>query len=143
MRSEDCARAGKFCSLYYFVSDAHKAKNRSLFVNLKDKSLTERVFSGEIPGEWIPTKTSEDMVSEERKVADLKIKDQFLQFPWSGGETDAFQCESRCRQVRISSFFERHSFLIPSLGKMLLYTTVDSQCWRVYDRTCTSPPHRL
>jgi len=95
------------------------AKTCSLFVNLKDKnnpSLIERVVSGEIPGGWIPTKTSEDMASEERKLADLKIKDQFLQFPWSGGATKP----KRMHSSAPVSFFERHSSLIPSLGKMLL-----------------------
>lgn len=57
----------------------------SLFVNLKDKNnpgLRENVVSGEIPSERLPT---EDMASEERKTADLKIK--AFQFPRSGGAT--------------------------------------------------------
>jgi len=83
---------------------AYKAKIRSLFVNLKDKnnpSLREGVVSGEIPGEKLPTMTSEDMASEERKAADLKIKDanffNSLGAEEQQAETDAFQC-SRCKQ---------------------------------------------
>ncbi|KAF8344652.1 transcription factor S-II, central domain-containing protein [Amanita rubescens] len=83
---------------------AYKAKIRSLFVNLKDKNnpgLREGVVSGEIPSEKLPTMTSEDMASEERKAADLKIKDanffNSLGAEEQQAETDAFQC-SRCKQ---------------------------------------------
>ena len=48
--------------------------------------------------------TSEDMASEERKAADLKIKDanffNSLGAEEQQAETDAFQC-SRCKQVGV------------------------------------------
>jgi transcription elongation factor S-II len=82
----------------------YKAKIRSLFVNLKDKNnpyLRENVVSGEIPVEKLPTMSSEDMASEERKAADNKIKEanffNSLAAQEQQAETDAFQC-GRCKQ---------------------------------------------
>ena len=67
---------------------AYKAKIHSLFVTLKDKNnpgLRRNVVSGEMPGERLLTLTSEDVTSEGRKAADLKIK--VFQFSRSEGAT--------------------------------------------------------
>ncbi len=106
---------------------AYKAKIRSIFVNLKDKNnpgLRESVVSGEIPSEKLPTMTSEDMASEERKAADLKIKDanffNSLGAEEQQAETDAFQC-SRCKQVGVFvTVFEALIVYPLFLEKMLL-----------------------
>lgn len=86
------------------TTTTYKSKIRSLFVNLKDKNnpgLRESIVSGEIPVEKLPTMSSEEMASEERKAADNKIKEanffNSLGAEEQQAETDAFQC-SRCKQ---------------------------------------------
>ncbi|KAH8105188.1 transcription elongation factor [Cristinia sonorae] len=86
------------------VTAAYKAKIRSLYVNLKDKnnpSLRENVVSGDLPVARFCKMSSQDMASEERKLADNRIREENL-FKTLGAEevqaeTDAFQC-SRCKQ---------------------------------------------
>ncbi|KAH9850957.1 transcription elongation factor [Lenzites betulinus] len=86
------------------TTPAYKAKIRSLFVNLKDKNnpgLRESVVSGDLSVAKFCRMSSQDMASEERKAADLKIAQENL-FKTLGAEesqaeTDAFQC-SRCKQ---------------------------------------------
>jgi transcription elongation factor S-II len=106
------------------VNSEYKAKIRSLFVNLKDKSnpslrvsivegallpekfasMTSQVgsFSTEIL--ILPLHIGQEMASEERKAADKKIEEEnffkSLSAAEKQAETDAFQC-SRCKQVRI------------------------------------------
>ncbi|PFH49649.1 hypothetical protein AMATHDRAFT_147250 [Amanita thiersii Skay4041] len=82
----------------------YKAKIRSLFVNLRDKNnpgLRETIVSGELPVEKLPTMSSQEMASEERKAADNKIREanffNSLAAEEQQAETDAFQC-SRCKQ---------------------------------------------
>ncbi|KAI0821760.1 transcription elongation factor [Trametes gibbosa] len=86
------------------TTPAYKAKIRSLFVNLKDKNnpgLRESVVSGDLSVSKFCRMSSQDMASEERKAANLKIAQENL-FKTLGAEevqaeTDAFQC-SRCKQ---------------------------------------------
>lgn len=82
----------------------YKGKIRSLFVNLKDKgnpSLRENIVSGELSPEKFSKMTSEEMMSEERRAADLKIKEENLFKSLGAGqqeaETEGFQC-GRCKQ---------------------------------------------
>ncbi|KAI0338712.1 transcription elongation factor [Trametopsis cervina] len=82
----------------------YKSKIRTLFVNLKDKNnpgLRESVVAGDLPVQRFCKMTSEDMASEERKLADQKIKEENLFKSLGAGEvqaeTDAFQC-GRCKQ---------------------------------------------
>jgi len=83
---------------------AYKGKIRSLFVNLKDKanpSLRESVVSGELSPEKFTAMSSEEMMTEERRAADRKIKEENLFKSLGAGEqeaeTEGFQC-SRCKQ---------------------------------------------
>ncbi|KXN91541.1 Transcription elongation factor S-II [Leucoagaricus sp. SymC.cos] len=87
-------------------------KIRTVFVNLKDKSnpgLRESVVSGELAVEKLSRMSSSEMASEERKAADIKIKEQNLFKSLSAAEqqaeTDAFQC-SRCKQRKCSYLFD-------------------------------------
>uniref|UniRef100_A0A8H8CFN0 Transcription elongation factor S-II n=1 Tax=Psilocybe cubensis TaxID=181762 RepID=A0A8H8CFN0_PSICU len=87
------------------VTPEYKAKIRSLFVNLKDKSnpsLRASIVEGSLSPEKFSKMTSQEMASEERKAADEQIqKDNFfksLSAAEKQAETDAFQC-SRCKQV--------------------------------------------
>ncbi|KAF2707496.1 transcription elongation factor-like protein s-ii [Pleomassaria siparia CBS 279.74] len=60
-------------------SEAYRAKMRSLFQNLKNKSnprLRKRILSGEIPPKTFVTMSHEDMKSEERKAADAELQKQ-------------------------------------------------------------------
>ncbi|KIJ31467.1 hypothetical protein M422DRAFT_36222 [Sphaerobolus stellatus SS14] len=82
----------------------YRAKVRSLFLNLKDKSnpgLREAVVSGEISATRLVNMSSKDLASEERKAADKKITEaNFFNTLGSleqAAETDAFQC-GRCKQ---------------------------------------------
>lgn len=82
----------------------YKGKVRSLFVNLKDKgnpNLRESVVSGELSPEKFSKMTSEEMMSEERRAADQKIKEENLFKSLGAGaqeaETEGFQC-GRCKQ---------------------------------------------
>ncbi|PPR05519.1 hypothetical protein CVT26_009003 [Gymnopilus dilepis] len=82
----------------------YKAKIRSLFVNLKDKSnpgLRASIVDGSLSPERFAKMTSQEMASEERKAADKKIQEENLFKSLSAAEkqaeTDAFQC-SRCKQ---------------------------------------------
>ncbi|PPQ91538.1 hypothetical protein CVT25_008806 [Psilocybe cyanescens] len=92
------------------VNAEYKAKIRSLFVNLKDKSnpsLRASIVEGSLSPEKFSKMTSQDMASEERKAADEQIqKDNFfksLSAAEKQAETDAFQC-SRCKQVSDTTF---------------------------------------
>ncbi|KAF8628773.1 hypothetical protein AX15_003729 [Amanita polypyramis BW_CC] len=100
------AQGVELATFTYFggTSANYKSKIRSLFVNLKDKNnpgLRESIVSGEIPFDKLPTMSSEDLASEERKAADTKIKESnffnSLAAEEQQAETDAFQC-SRCKQ---------------------------------------------
>jgi transcription elongation factor S-II len=82
----------------------YKGKIRSLFVNLKDKanpSLRESIVSGELSPEKFSKMTSEEMMTEERRSADQKIKEENLFKSLGAGqqeaETEGFQC-GRCKQ---------------------------------------------
>ncbi|KAI6131752.1 transcription elongation factor [Pisolithus croceorrhizus] len=82
----------------------YKGKVRSLFVNLKDKgnpNLRESIVSGELSPEKFSKMTSEEMMSEERRAADQKIKEENLFKSLGAGaqeaETEGFQC-GRCKQ---------------------------------------------
>ncbi|KAF4622269.1 hypothetical protein D9613_009228 [Agrocybe pediades] len=82
----------------------YKAKIRSLFVNLKDKSnpsLRASIVEGSLSPEKFSKMSSSEMASEERRAADQKIKEENLFKSLSAAEkqaeTDAFQC-SRCKQ---------------------------------------------
>lgn len=103
----------------------YKGKIRSLFVNLKDKanpSLRESIVSGDLPPEKFSKMTSEvaclaalrvtqthaaaqEMMTEERRAADRKIKEENLFKSLGAGEqeaeTEGFQC-SRCKQASSS-----------------------------------------
>ncbi|KAG6809440.1 hypothetical protein H0H92_000250 [Tricholoma furcatifolium] len=86
------------------VNAEYKNRMRMLFVNLKDKNnpaLRESVVSGELSVEKLSTMTSQDMASEERKAADLKIKEENFHKSLAAAdqqaETEAFQC-GRCKQ---------------------------------------------
>jgi len=86
------------------TSPEYKGKIRSLFVNLKDKanpSLRESIVSGELSPEIFSKMTSEEMMSEERRAADRKIKEENLFKTLGAGEqeaeTEGFQC-GRCKQ---------------------------------------------
>ncbi|KAF8639349.1 hypothetical protein AX17_001568 [Amanita inopinata Kibby_2008] len=86
------------------TSAEYKSKIRSLFVNLKDKNnpgLRESIVSGELPVDKLPTMSSQEMASEERKAADNKIREtnffNSLAAEEQQAETDAFQCQ-RCKQ---------------------------------------------
>lgn len=85
-------------------SKEYKGKVRSLFVNLKDKgnpNLRESIVSGELSPEKFSKMTSEEMMSEERRAADQKIKEENLFKSLGAGaqeaETEGFQC-GRCKQ---------------------------------------------
>ncbi|KAI6043651.1 transcription elongation factor [Pisolithus marmoratus] len=82
----------------------YKGKIRSLFVNLKDKgnpNLRESIVSGELSPEKFSKMSSEEMMSEERRAADQKIKEENLFKSLGAGaqeaETEGFQC-GRCKQ---------------------------------------------
>ncbi|KAG6331369.1 hypothetical protein ID866_7720, partial [Astraeus odoratus] len=86
------------------TSPEYRGKIRSLFVNLKDKgnpSLRESIVSGELSPEKFSKMTSEEMMSEERRAADQKIKEEnFFKSLGAGeqeAETEGFQC-GRCKQ---------------------------------------------
>ncbi|KAG9312455.1 transcription elongation factor [Chiua virens] len=86
------------------TSPEYKGKIRSLFVNLKDKanpSLRESIVSGDLSPEKFGKMTSEEMMSEERRAADQKIKEENLFKSLGAGqqeaETEGFQC-GRCKQ---------------------------------------------
>ncbi|KAF9221199.1 transcription elongation factor [Gyrodon lividus] len=86
------------------ITAEYKGKIRSLFVNLKDKanpSLRESVVSGELSPERFSKMTSEEMMSEERRAGDQKIKEEnFFKSLGVGeqeAETEGFQC-GRCKQ---------------------------------------------
>jgi len=86
------------------TTQPYRAKMRSLYLNLKEKSnpgLRESVVSGEITPQKLCNMSSQDMGSEERKQADLKMKEanfyNALGSEEMGAETDAFQC-NRCKQ---------------------------------------------
>lgn len=86
------------------TSPEYKGKVRSLFVNLKDKgnpNLRESIVSGEVSPEKFSKMTSEEMMSEERRAADQKIKEENLFKSLGAGaqeaETEGFQC-GRCKQ---------------------------------------------
>ncbi|KAF8530032.1 transcription elongation factor [Hysterangium stoloniferum] len=86
------------------TSQPYRAKMRSLYLNLKDKSnpsLRESVVSGEIPPQKLCNMSSQEMASEERKQADSKMNEanfyNSLGSEEMGAETDAFQC-GRCKQ---------------------------------------------
>jgi len=82
----------------------YRGKIRSLFVNLKDKanpSLRESIVSGELSPEKFSRMTSEEMMTEDRRAADQKIKEENLFKSLGAGEqeaeTEGFQC-GRCKQ---------------------------------------------
>lgn len=82
----------------------YRNKIRSLYLNLKDKGnpgLRESVVSGDLHASKLPTMSSKDLASEDRKQADKKISDAnffaSLGSEEMAAETDAFQC-SRCKQ---------------------------------------------
>ncbi|KAI6008874.1 transcription factor S-II, central domain-containing protein [Pisolithus orientalis] len=86
------------------TSPEYKGKVRSLFVNLKDKgnpNLRESIVSGEVSPEKFSKMTSEEMMSEERRATDQKIKEENLFKSLGAGaqeaETEGFQC-GRCKQ---------------------------------------------
>ncbi|KAF9244473.1 transcription elongation factor [Melanogaster broomeanus] len=86
------------------TTSEYKGRIRSLFVNLKDKanpSLRESVVSGELSPERFGKMTNEEMMSEERRAADQKIKeDNFFKSLGAGeqeAETAGFQC-GRCKE---------------------------------------------
>jgi transcription elongation factor S-II len=79
------------------VNDAYKAKMRSLFQNLKNKSnpqLRERVLRGEVPANKFVVMTHEEMKSDARRAEDKKLKDE-------KAISKEFQC-GRCKQRRVS-----------------------------------------
>ncbi|KAI9566594.1 transcription elongation factor [Boletus coccyginus] len=89
---------------YAGTTPEYKGKIRSLFVNLKDKAnptLRESVVSGELSPEKFSRMTSEEMMTEERRSADQKIKEENLFKSLGAGEqeaeTEGFQC-GRCKQ---------------------------------------------
>ncbi|KIJ62469.1 hypothetical protein HYDPIDRAFT_30430 [Hydnomerulius pinastri MD-312] len=91
-------------SQYGSTTAEYKGKIRSLFVNLKDKgnpSLRESIVSGELSPEKFSKMTSEQMMSEERRAADQKIKEENMFKSLGAGEpeaeTEGFQC-GRCKQ---------------------------------------------
>lgn len=93
-----------FAANDHSTSAAYKAKVRSLFVNLKDKTnpgLRESVVSGDLSAEKFANMTSAEMASNERKAEDEKIRADNLFGSLAAGEqeaeTDAFQC-GRCKQ---------------------------------------------
>ncbi|KAN0078077.1 Transcription elongation factor S-II [Tylopilus felleus] len=91
-------------ALFGGTTQVYKGKIRSSFVNLKDKanpSLRECIVSGELSPEKFSKMTSEEMMTEERRAADQKIKEENLFKSLGAGEqeaeTEGFQC-GRCKQ---------------------------------------------
>ncbi|KAG8215699.1 transcription elongation factor [Butyriboletus roseoflavus] len=89
----------------------YKGKIRSLFVNLKDKanpSLRESIVSGELSPEKFSRMSNEEMMTEERRSADQKIKEENLFKSLGAGEqeaeTEGFQC-GRCKQASSPSTY--------------------------------------
>ncbi|KAG6372503.1 transcription elongation factor [Boletus reticuloceps] len=92
-------------TLFGGTTPEYKGKIRSLFVNLKDKanpSLRESIVSGDLSPEKFSKMTSEEMMTEERRSADQKIKEENLFKSLGAGEqeaeTEGFQC-GRCKQA--------------------------------------------
>jgi transcription elongation factor S-II len=90
------------------VNDAYKAKMRSLFQNLKNKSnpqLRERVLRGEVPANKFVVMTHEEMKSDARRAEDKKLKDENMKEAMVAEVEKAiskeFQC-GRCKQRRVS-----------------------------------------
>jgi len=86
------------------TSAAYKAKIRSLFVNLKERSnagLRASVASGDVPAARFARMASSEMASEERRAENKRIEEEnfFLSLGAAEqqAETDAFQC-GRCKQ---------------------------------------------
>ncbi|GJJ14207.1 hypothetical protein Clacol_008469 [Clathrus columnatus] len=86
------------------TSAAYRAKIRSLYLNLKEKTnprLRQAVVNGDITPERLCTMTSKEMASDERKEEDKKLSEanfhKALGSEELAAETDAFQC-GRCKQ---------------------------------------------
>ncbi|KAF8123606.1 transcription elongation factor [Boletus edulis] len=91
-------------ALFGGTTPEYKGRIRSLFVNLKDKanpSLRESIVSGDLSPEKFSKMTSEEMMTEERRAADQRIKEENLFKSLGAGEqeaeTEGFQC-GRCKQ---------------------------------------------
>ncbi|KAJ1982730.1 transcription elongation factor TFIIS [Dimargaris verticillata] len=92
------------------VNPAYKAKIRSFYLNLRDKSnpgLREAVTSGEIPVQKFCSMSKQDMASEERKAQDRKIQQENLFKARGAGpavaETDQFKC-GRCKSRKCTYY---------------------------------------
>lgn len=90
------------------VNDSYKAKIKSLFSNLKNKSsvhLRKRVQSGEIPPKRFATMTHEEMKSDERKAADEKLEKENMNNAMVAqvekSISKEFQC-GKCKQRMVS-----------------------------------------
>ncbi|KAF2442482.1 transcription elongation factor S-II [Karstenula rhodostoma CBS 690.94] len=90
------------------VNDAYKAKIKSLFSNLKNKSsvhLRKRVQSGEITPKRFATMTHEEMKSDERKAADEKLEKENMNNAMVAqvekSISKEFQC-GKCKQRMVS-----------------------------------------
>lgn len=90
------------------MNDAYKAKIRSLFSNLKNKSsvnLRKMVQSGQIAPKRFATMTAEEMKSDERKAADEKLEKENMNNAMVAqvekSISKEFQC-GKCRQRMVS-----------------------------------------
>jgi transcription elongation factor S-II len=90
------------------VNDAYKAKMRSLFQNLKNKSnpqLRERVLKGEVPASKFVVMSHDDMKSDARRAEDKKLKDENMKEAMvpvvEKAISKEFQC-SKCKKKEVS-----------------------------------------
>lgn len=90
------------------TNDTYKAKIKSLFSNLKNKSsvhLRKRVQSGEISPKRFATMTHEEMKSDERKAADEKLAkinmNEAMVAQVEKSISKEFQC-GKCKQRKVS-----------------------------------------
>jgi transcription elongation factor S-II len=89
-------------------NDAYRAKMRSLFQNLKNKSnpnLRKRVFSGEYTPQRFVTMTHDEMKSEERRALDEKLEkenmNQAMVAQVEKSVSTEFQC-GKCKQYKVA-----------------------------------------
>lgn len=90
------------------TTEAYKAKIRSLFQNLKNKSnreLSQRVYSGEIKPEALVVMSTEDLKSQKRKDEDKAIMKENMNNAMVAQEefsiSPEFTC-GKCKQKQVS-----------------------------------------
>lgn len=90
------------------VNDAYKAKIRSLFQNLKNKSnpeLRKRVLTGEVPAKKFAVMTHDEMKSDQRRAEDEKLElvnmNEAMVAQVEKAISKEFQC-GKCKQKMVS-----------------------------------------